>query len=56
MDKKELEERTKKFALEVIRFVADLPEIRNSQSAFRNYLPMLGAFELRALSLTHLLP
>jgi len=25
MDKKELEKRTKKFALEVIRFVADLP-------------------------------
>jgi four helix bundle protein len=26
MDKKELEKRTKKFALEVIRFVADLPK------------------------------
>ena len=26
MDKKDLEERTKKFALEVIRFVADLPK------------------------------
>ena len=28
MDKKELEKRTKKFALEVIKFVADLPKNR----------------------------